>query len=101
VRAQNAAIAKELEEKEGLKVIHGDGAGPEEYIRGDGPGTRGSTYVDITAKDEQTGRTVRVQTIDTLADGETPTRGEQAAIDRIRKAFPNDELRIIPKRKTP
>jgi hypothetical protein len=101
VRAQNAAIAKDLEEKEGLKVTNGDDEGPEEYIPGDGPGTKGSTYVDITAKDPKTGRTVRVQTIDTLADGKTPTPREQAATDRIRKAFPHDELRIIPKRKAP
>jgi filamentous hemagglutinin len=41
----------------------------------------------------------RVQTIDTLADGVTPTQAEAAARDRIRAAFPNDELILIPKRK--
>jgi hypothetical protein len=100
-RAQNAKIAKDLEEKEGLDVIHGDDAGKEEYIKGKGPGTTGGTFVDITAEDPNTGRTVRVQTVDTLADGETPTSREQDAIRRILQACPNDELRIIPKRKMP
>jgi filamentous hemagglutinin len=99
-RAQNAQIAKELEEKEGLKVTHGDDVGKEEYIPGEGPGTTGGTFADITAKNPQIGKTVRVQTIDTHADG-TPTDREQDAIDRILKAFPDDELRIIAKRKTP
>jgi hypothetical protein len=100
-RAQNARIAKDLEDKEGLRVTHGDDIGKEEYIEGEGPGTTGSTFVDITAKDPETGRTVRVQTVDTLADGETPTSREQEAIRRIQAAFPYDELRIIPKRKMP
>jgi hypothetical protein len=97
VRAQNAAIAAELE-SQGYKIIYGGGRAKEEYIPGQGPGTKGSTYVDITAVDETTGKTVRVQTVDTLADGQTPDSRERAAIARIREKFPNDELRIIPKR---
>jgi hypothetical protein len=100
-RAQNAEIAKDLEEKEGLKVTNGDDVGKEEYIEGEGPGTTGATFVDITAKDPNTGRTVRVQTVDTLSDGETPTPREQDAIRRILQARPSDELRIIPKRQKP
>jgi hypothetical protein len=100
-RAQNAEIAKDLEEKEGLKVTHGDDVEKEEYIDGEGPGTTGGTFVDITAKDPKTGATVRIQTVDTLVDGETPTPREQDAIRRILRAYPNDELRIIPKRKKP
>ena len=41
--------------------------------------------------------TIRVQTISTLADGVTPTAAEAAAAARIRAAFPNDQLWLIPK----
>lgn len=97
MRAQNAEIAAELE-KQGYKITGGGGVQEEEYIPGDGPGTKGSTYVDITAVNETTGKRVRVQTVDTLTDGITPTISERAAIARIREKFPNDELRVIPKR---
>jgi hypothetical protein len=98
-RAQNAEIAAKLK-NDGFRVT-GDDEGPEEYIKGGGPGTAGGTFVDITAKHKQTGRTVRVQTVDTLADGETPTPREEDAIRRIQEAFPDDELWIVPKRKMP
>ena len=68
----------------------------EEYIPGLGPNTRGSTFVDITARAAD-GTTVRIQTVDTLSDGVTLTPREAAAAARIRAAFPNDELRLIPK----
>jgi hypothetical protein len=97
VRAQNAEIAAELKDQ-GYTITRGGGEAQEEYIAGEGPGTKGSTYVDTTAVNETTGKTVRVQTVDTLADGITPTPREQAAIARIRQKFPNDELWIIPKR---
>ncbi|UIP07853.1 DUF4157 domain-containing protein [Erythrobacter sp. SDW2] len=71
----------------------GGGLGPEEFIPGIGDGS--ATFVDITAIDS-TGRTVRVQTVDTT-DGKTPTDRESAAADRIREAFPNDVLIIVPK----
>jgi hypothetical protein len=96
-RAQNAAIAAQLE-KEGFTIFRGGGTLPEEYIRGTGPGTKGGTYVDITAVNEQTGAVVRIQTIDTLADG-TPTPRESAAAARIRWRRPNDTLILIPKRR--
>ena len=98
-RAQNAEIAADLEAR-GYRITYGAG-GNEEYIPGAGPGTQGSTFVDITAVNDTTGKTVRVQTVDTLADGVTPTPREQAAIVRIREKYPDDELWIIPKRKTP
>jgi hypothetical protein len=95
-RAQNAEIAADLQGK-GYIITGGGGERPEEYIRGAGPGTRGGIYVDITAVDKETGATTRVQTIDTLADG-NPTPREAAAAARIRAAFPNDTLILIPKR---
>lgn len=84
-----------LLENQGFRVTNGAGRGPEEWIRGPGGGTSGGTWVDITATNGS--RTVRIQTIDTLADGVTPTAREAAAAERIRKAFPNDELILVPK----
>lgn len=97
-RAQNAELAAQLEAR-GFTVIYGGGSRSEEYIAGEGPGTLGGTYVDITATNSKTGATIRVQTVDTLADG-TPTPREEDAAARIRKKFPNDTLFLIPKRIT-
>ncbi|HEY1983320.1 MAG TPA: hypothetical protein VGH13_24830 [Xanthobacteraceae bacterium] len=98
-RAQNAEIAAELEAQE-YKITHGAGK-EEEYIRGGGPGTLGGTFVDITAVNKVTRKILRIQTVDTLADGVTPTLREQEAAARIRQARPNDELILIPKRRMP
>jgi filamentous hemagglutinin len=97
-REQNFAISQELEAR-GYTFGQrpGGGLGPEEYIPGPGPGTKGSTYVDITAIGPN-GRTVRIQTVTTMADGVTPTASELAAAARIRAAFPNDKLLLVPKR---
>jgi filamentous hemagglutinin len=62
-RQQNADIASQLE-SEGYTITGGGGKAPEEYIAGPGPGTRGGTFVDITATNGTS--TVRVQTIDYL-----------------------------------
>jgi hypothetical protein len=97
-RTQNAEIAAELE-RNGFTITNGGGQWPEEYIRGSGPGTLGSTYVDITAVNRETGAVTRVQTVDTLSDG-GPTPREAASAARIRAKFPNDVLILIPKRNT-
>lgn len=97
-RLQNFNIARSYEKK-GYQ-LQGGGFGPEEYIppppavavKGS---TKGGTYVDITAR--KNGQTIRIQTVDTLADGVTPTPREAAAAARIRNAFPNDKLLLIPK----
>jgi hypothetical protein len=95
-RAQNAEIAADLK-NEGFIITGGGGEAPEEYIRGAGPGTRGSIFVDITAINKETGAVTRVQTIDTLADG-NPTPREAATAARIRAAYPSDTLILVPKR---
>lgn len=94
-RTQNYGLSKGLMD-DGFSITGGGGLRSEEFIKGVGPGTKGGTFVDITARSAD-GRTVRIQTIDTLADGITPTLAEAAAAARIRAAFPNDELRLIPK----
>lgn len=74
------------------------GLSSEEFISGVGPGSKGGTYVDFTARAAD-GSAVRIQTIDTLADGITATPREAAAAARIRAARPNDQLILIPKGK--
>ena len=57
---------------------------------------KAGTYVDFTAI-RADGTAVRAQTIDTLADGVTPTLREADAAARIRAAKSFDELRLVPK----
>jgi len=99
VRTLDGDIAGHLE-GQGWTLQNGAGSGnKQEWIAGSGPGRTGGTAVDVKATrvvDGQT-QTVRVQTVTTLADGETPTLVEQAAADRIRAAFPNDKLILVPK----
>jgi RHS repeat-associated protein len=94
-RALNGETATGLENS-GSTVINGAGRGSEEWIPGPNGGTTGGTWVDITAINED-GSITRVQTVDTLGDGITPTAREEAAAGRIRAAFPDDELILIPK----
>ena len=93
-RLLNDRIATQLE-SQGFRITGGAGRASEELIRGPGGGTLGGTWVDITATDGV--RTIRVQTYTTMADGITPTASEAAAAERIRAAFPNDRLCLIPK----
>ncbi|WP_338298644.1 DUF637 domain-containing protein [Pandoraea sputorum] len=81
---------------DGYRVTGGGGVASEEYIRGSGPGSNGGSYVDITAQSPN-GDTIRVQTVSTKSDGVTPTTSEQAAAERIKAAYPNDTLVLIPK----
>jgi RHS repeat-associated protein len=94
-RLQNHQIASELESK-GFTITGGAGRASEEWIPGPGGGSKGSTWVDITAT--RGGVVRRVQTVTTDASG-APTRSEQAAAARIRAAFPNDDLTLVPKNK--
>ena len=69
---------------------------PEEYLPGPG-GRLGSSCVDLTAT--KNGRTLRVNTVDTYADGVTPTAREAANAARIRAQTPGDHLLLVPKPK--
>jgi filamentous hemagglutinin len=65
---------------------------------GPGGGRKGSNYVDVTATRD--GKTVRVQTVSTNADGVTPTAQEARAAKSIRsKQKPGDHTVLIPKKK--
>lgn len=73
----------------------GGGFGPEEYIPAINSGVTGSTYVDITAISPN-GTILRLQTINVTKDG-SPTRNELSAAERMKFAFPNDALILMPK----
>lgn len=94
-RALNNELATELE-SQGYRITGGAGRASEEWICGPGGGTKGGTFIDITAKNGAS--TIRIQTVTTLADRVTPTTAEAAAAARIRAAYPNDVLKLVPKR---
>jgi RHS repeat-associated protein len=96
-RALDKSVAEGLK-KEGAEVTGGAGRA-QEYIKGPGPGTKGSAYPDVTAVKD--GKPIRVNTVDTLKDGRTPTAREQRNTNKIAKLRPNEELRIVPKPKKP
>ena len=97
-RDQNKQIARELKKRR-FKITGGGGELPEEYLRGPNGGTKGSNYVDITAKHKDTGRIIRINTVDTRADGFTPTTREARAAASIRAKIPEgDHLILIPKK---
>ncbi|MEZ4861706.1 MAG: SpvB/TcaC N-terminal domain-containing protein [Caldilineaceae bacterium] len=93
-RDQLNAIAAELERR-GYTITGGGDRLPEEYLPGPGGGRKGSSHVDITAT--KNGRTLRVNTIDTLADGVTPDKREAGNAARIR-AQTGGHLLLIPKK---
>jgi len=95
-RLQLRRVANELERR-GWNVTHGGQRDPhriEEFIEA-GTGRSSGTWVDLTAT--KNGRILRVQTVDTNANG-LPTPSEWAAIQRIRSyQRPGDSLLVIPK----
>lgn len=86
-------VSCRLEER-GWTITAGGGRKPEEYLPGPGGARQGSSYPDITA--EKNGRTLRINTIDTRADGITPTTREARNATRIR-AQTGEHLLLIPK----
>ena len=93
-RRQIAKIARELERR-GWRITGGGGRFKEEYLRPLNGGRKGGSYLDITA--EKGTRVLRINTIDTLTDGLTPTAREWRNALRIRLQRPSDHLLLIPK----
>jgi hypothetical protein len=91
------AIADEMEGR-GWTIEGGGGRMAEEYLPGPGGARVGSSYPDITAT--KNGRTLRVNTVDTLKDGVTPTARETRNATRIRQQKPEDKLLLVPKPKS-
>ncbi len=86
-------VATELENR-GWRITHGGGRRPEEYLPGPGGGRKGSSYPDITAT--KNGKTLRVNTVDTYADGVKPTTREARNAARIRTQT-GEHVLLIPK----
>lgn len=81
-RAHIETVADRLDES-GFDIDAGARGLPEEYLPPINGGTRGGSYPDITATNRVTGETIRVNTVDTLADGVTPTTRELRNAIRI------------------
>jgi hypothetical protein len=90
-----ADVASELESR-GWEITGGGGKLPEEYLPGLGGGRKGSSFPDITAT--KNGKTLRVNTVVTYADGITPTSREAVNATRIRLQT-GEHLLIVPKPK--
>jgi hypothetical protein len=88
-------VADEME-KRGWTITGGGNRFREEYLPGPGNGRTGGSFPDITA--EKNGRTLRVNTVDTRADGLTPSTREATNAARIR-AQTGEHLLLIPKPK--
>ena len=95
-RAQNSKIAQTLEDR-GYIITGGGGLKSEEYLAPLSPGREGGSYIDITAKHPRYGM-LRINTVDVLKDGVTPTARELRNAERIRKQIkPEGHLLLIPK----
>ena len=98
-RSQVDEIAKYLIDR-GYKIDRGGGLAAEEYLKPLFRGRKGGSYVDITATHTKTGKTIRINTVDTLKNGKTPTARERRNAARIRKQIgPKQHLLLVPKRK--
>ena len=97
-RSQIADIALELKDR-GYQITGGGGLKKEEYLRPLGGGQKGGSYLDITAYHPKYG-ILRINTVDVLKDGITPTSRELKNAARIRTQInPGEKLLLIPKRK--
>ena len=97
--AQENSIATGLEH-EGWTITHGAGRGSQECLFDPAQPTSGvgrpknTVFPDITAV--RSGRTIRVQTVDVLSNGDLTPRERNNAI-KIMQRRPNDGLFLIPK----
>lgn len=96
---QGTKISSELESR-GYTIVGGGGRMPEEYLAPlSGKGTKESSFLDITADHPDYGR-LRINTVDVLKDGVTPTKRELRNANRIKQQIgPNEHLLLIPKKK--
>ncbi len=98
-RAHVIQVAQEWIGK-GWELIAGGGGGRgEEYLSAVKGTTRGSAYPDITLRNPQTGEMLRINTVDTYADGITATAREAANGVKIQGLKPDEALLLVPKPK--
>lgn len=93
IRAQNAALAKIMRDRL-IDIESGGDLGFERLIKHPLTGARGGAYADIVGI--RNGRRFYVQTVDTLADGITPTADELAAAANIRR-LTGGHVILVPK----
>ena len=93
-RNQVDNIATTLESR-GYEITGGGGRVSEEFLKPVGGAKKGGSYPDITAT--KGGRTIRINTVDTRANGLTPSTREATNAARIRQQTPGDHLILIPK----
>jgi len=96
-RLQISQISTALEQR-GYEIIRGGQRGfKEEYLKPLLGGRNGGSYLDITAKHPEYG-ILRINTVDVMADGITPTARELINAARIRTQIaPGEHLLLIPK----
>ncbi len=96
-KSQIAQISTELERR-GYTITGGGGRAAEEFLKPLGGGRKGGSYLDITAV-HPSYQTLRINTVDVLIDGITPTARESRNAVRIRiQIAPGEHLLLIPKR---
>jgi RHS repeat-associated protein len=96
-RNQISQIASTLERR-GYNITGGGGRFAEEYLKPLNRGRKGGSYLDITATHPEYG-TLRINTVDVLSDGVTPTGREATNAARIRTQIaPDEHLLLIPKK---
>jgi hypothetical protein len=96
-RGEIENIAAELKSR-GYTITGGGGIEAEEYLKPLGAARKGGSYLDITATHPKY-PTFRVNTVDVLKDGITPTSRELRNAIRIRSQIaPGEHLLLIPKR---
>uniref|UniRef100_UPI00142D3912 RHS repeat domain-containing protein n=2 Tax=Chryseobacterium lathyri TaxID=395933 RepID=UPI00142D3912 len=96
-RAQIAKIAARLESK-GYTITGGGGQRAEEFLRPLGGGRKGGSYLDLTASHPKY-PTLRINTVDVLRNGITPSTRELRNAIRIRTQIGSGEhLLLIPKK---
>lgn len=97
-RSQISEISSTLESR-GYKIEFGGQRGfKEEYLKPLNGGRKGGSYLDITATHPKY-PTLRINTVDVLKDGVTPTARELRNAIRIRTQIqPGEHLLLIPKK---
>jgi len=85
-------------ESRGYTITGGGGRTAEEFLKPLGGGRKGGSFLDITATHPNY-PTLRINTVDVLKDGITPTARELRNAARIRTQIGQGEhLLLIPKR---
>ncbi len=98
--------ARNVGDRTGIEIDHIGGGQPERqgrrppelYLKPADLGRAGGSYLDVAFVSRRTGRRLLINTVDTRADGVTPSSRENQAAERIlRNSDTGDLLVIVPK----